>query len=288
MVCLSYCIGVDTDTEDRKLKPSKLRKKRVTEDLNNVLDSTFLNDEGNNFPSDVSSQNCSVISNDFQTEYSDISNKVGESPRQNAKKKKTKNKDDEDGCSSEEERWLHAIESGKLDEVDDELKKIKPKDPKLMTARQRAMLERKTDKDGTEQLLSLPSGYREKVITPEMLEEKAKKLQKRKQLADEKRENDKKKTMERLLKKSESKSVKIGQKQRGFKKSVPHVIYMSSINMNSVSMPPNVPFPLDIPCRKIKSMVFCGREGCGNLKRYSVSKSGIPVCSLACYKAVGN
>lgn len=56
MVCLSYCIGVDTDTEDRKLKPSKLRKKRVTEDLNNVLDSTFLNDEGNNFPSDVSSQ----------------------------------------------------------------------------------------------------------------------------------------------------------------------------------------------------------------------------------------
>lgn len=35
------------------------------------------------------------------------------------------------------------------------------------------------------------SGYREKIVTPEMLEEKAKKLQKRKQLADEKRENDK-------------------------------------------------------------------------------------------------
>jgi INO80 complex subunit B len=34
-------------------------------------------------------------------------------------------------------------------------------------------------------------GYREKVVTPEMLEEKAKKLQKRKQLADEKREHDK-------------------------------------------------------------------------------------------------
>lgn len=42
--------------------------------------------------------------------------------------------------------------------MDDELKKIKPKDPKLMTARQRAMLERKTDKDGPEQLLSLPTG----------------------------------------------------------------------------------------------------------------------------------
>lgn len=46
-------------------------------------------------------------------------------------------------------------------QVDDELKKIKPKDPKLMTARQRAMFERKTDKEpspGGEQLLALPSG----------------------------------------------------------------------------------------------------------------------------------
>lgn len=46
--------------------------------------------------------------------------------------------------------------------VDDELKKIKPKDPKLMTARQRAMLERKTtDKEPgstAEQLLALPTG----------------------------------------------------------------------------------------------------------------------------------
>lgn len=58
-----------------------------------------------------------MISNDFQIEYSDMSSKVGESPRQNSKKKKPKTKDDDDGCSSEEERWLHAIESGKLDEV---------------------------------------------------------------------------------------------------------------------------------------------------------------------------
>lgn len=45
--------------------------------------------------------------------------------------------------------------------MDDELKKIKPKDPKLMTARQRAMFERKIDKDSTpaaEQLMSLPTG----------------------------------------------------------------------------------------------------------------------------------
>lgn len=45
-----------------------------------------------------------------------------------------------------------------LEQVDEELKKIKPKDPKLMTARQRAMLERKTDREPEEQLMALPSG----------------------------------------------------------------------------------------------------------------------------------
>lgn len=54
--------------------------------------------------------------------------------KKNPKTSATKDKDS--GTSSEEERWLDAIESGKLEEVDDELKKIKPKDPKFMTARQ--------------------------------------------------------------------------------------------------------------------------------------------------------
>ncbi|MDK3206292.1 hypothetical protein QMQ04_30740, partial [Escherichia coli] len=79
---------------------------------------------------------------------------------------------------------LKAIETGKLDEVDDELKKITKKDPKLMTARQRAMFDRKTDnKEFIEELVALPSGYREKVLTPEMLQKKAIKSQKRKQQA---------------------------------------------------------------------------------------------------------
>lgn len=76
------------------------------------------------------------------------------------KKKKVKNSKEDQG-SSDEERWLKAIETGKLDEVDDELKKITKKDPKLMTARQRAMFDRKTDnKEFTEELVALPSGMR--------------------------------------------------------------------------------------------------------------------------------
>lgn len=74
------------------------------------------------------------------------------------KKKKIKSNKDDPG-SSDEERWLKAIETGKLDEVDDELKKITKKDPKMMTARQRAMFDRKTDnKEFIEELVALPSG----------------------------------------------------------------------------------------------------------------------------------
>lgn len=77
------------------------------------------------------------------------------------------------------------------------MKKIKPKDPKLMTARQRAMFERKTDtaeqssSSNVEQLMSLPTGYKEKVMTAEAIQKAALKSLKRKQLADEKREKDK-------------------------------------------------------------------------------------------------
>lgn len=209
---------------------------------------------------------------------------VGTSPKVSSSKKKKKGKDS--GTSSEEERWLDAIESGKLEEVDDELKKIKHKDPKLMTARQRAMLERKTDKEtGGEQLLALPTGYREKVMTPEMAQKAALKSQRRKQQADEKREKDKKKTMERLLRKQESKSGKQNSRSRGTKRQIPLVRYRNDLENISIDLPPGTPFPLEskIATDPPKPEI-CGLPNCTNLKRYSCSKTGVPLCSLACYK----
>lgn len=50
--------------------------------------------------------------------------------------------------------------------------------------------------------------------------------------------------MERLLKKSESKSVKIGQKQRGSKKTFPSITYMDRKDLITLSLPADVPFPL--------------------------------------------
>ncbi|XP_012522595.1 INO80 complex subunit B isoform X2 [Monomorium pharaonis] len=213
------------------------------------------------------------------------------SPKGTTTKKKIPkgNKGKDSGTSSEEERWLDAIESGKLEEVDDELKKIKPKDPKLMTARQRAMFERKTDTEpnpGVEQLMSLPTGYKEKVMTAEAIQKAALKSLKRKQLADEKREKDKKKTMERLLKKQESKASKVVSKGKLSKRQVPLVTYRLTIEGSSISLPPGENFPL-FPAkeRSPPKQILCAINQCKNPKKYSCSKTGVPLCSLECYKA---
>lgn len=200
------------------------------------------------------------------------------------KKKKIKYTKGNPG-SSDEERWLKAIETGKLDEVDDELKKIKKKDPKMMTARQRAMFDRKSDKEFTEELVALPSGYREKILTPEMLQKKAIKSQKRKQQADEKREIDKKRTMERLLKKHESKS-KTNAKGRMARNTVNNIIYISKNDQVSLLFPEGVEFPLKKSSIKFPpAQKMCGVDGCENPKKYSCSRTGLPLCSLQCYNA---
>ncbi|XP_070502861.1 INO80 complex subunit B isoform X2 [Chironomus tepperi] len=232
-------------------------------------------------------------------------------------KKNKKTAQQQDDTSSEEERWLEAIESGKLEEVDDELKKIKPKDPKLMTARQRAMYEKNINEtnptsptsksrkslpsttivDGVQAnvsssgqlLLALPNFKIKKEkekqpLTAEDIEKSKEKAQKRKQLADEKREKDKKKTMERLLKKQDSKTVK-STKIRPNKHTIPVISYKNSLDGIYLSYPPNFTFPLT-PKTAIEppKKVLCGIAGCKNPKRYSCSKTNIPLCSLECYK----
>ncbi|XP_042207145.1 INO80 complex subunit B-like [Homarus americanus] len=207
--------------------------------------------------------------------------------KKSGKKKDGKGEDDTD---SEEERWLDAIESGKLEEVDDELKRMK--NPRLMTARQRAMLEKEKKSDGTddtfpvipaEPLLSLPSGFKEKVITQEMLAKKAMKTQKRREQAQEKREEDKKKTVDRLLKKQDSKVGKIS-RLKFSKKEIPMYSYINNKEMATLSVPVSFPFPMEPQSeRKIPVVVLCGAPGCSNPKKYSCSRTGIPLCSLQCY-----
>lgn len=205
-------------------------------------------------------------------------------PKTSAVKPKKKKGRKDSGTSSEEERWLDAIESGKLEQVDDELRKIK--DPKLMTARQRAMYERgNNDKEpisGAEMLMSLPTGYKEKVLTAEAIQKAQIKSQKRKQLADEKREKDKKKTMERLLKKQESKTAKSG-KNRNIKTTVPLISYRNTVKGSTLTIPPNFEFPFQAQkCFVPPEVQRCAL--CESPKRYNCSRTNIPLCSFKCYK----
>lgn len=203
-------------------------------------------------------------------------------------KKKSRTRNKGSGTSSEEERWLDAIESGKLEQVDDELKKIK--DPKLMTARQRAMYERGTDKDpspGGEQLLALPTGYKEKVMTAEAIQKAQIKQQKRKQMADAKREIDKKKTMERLLKKKDSKISKNSKNRLNNKiPPAPAIRYRYTKLFTTITYPPNFDVPIKaLPKREPPPPpTLCAI--CGELKKYNCSKTNIPLCSFKCYKSV--
>lgn len=202
------------------------------------------------------------------------------------KKKEGKGEDDTD---SEEERWLHAIESGKLEEVDDELKRMR--NPRLMTARQRALLEKRTDAPDenfpvipAEPLMALPSGFKEKVVTEEMLAKKAIKTQKRREQAQEKREEDKKRTINRLLKKQEKAQGKIGRHKLS-KQDLPMLTYTNTRDLIAVSFPTN--YEMDIKPKVLQSppaIVFCGAPGCSNPKKYACSKTNIPLCSLQCYK----
>lgn len=201
-------------------------------------------------------------------------------PTVNKKRKKR------DSASSDEERWLTAIESGKLEDVDDELKKIKPKDPALMTARQRAMYDRTgegTSSMSTPTLMSLPTGYKEKVMTAEAIQKAAIKSLKRKQMADEKREKDKKKTMERLLKKQDSKSGK-QLKPKTVRTSAPCILYKQNFDITIMAFPEGYDYPLKSQqAVKPQKIVYCNM-GCGNIKKYSCSRTGVPLCSLQCYK----
>jgi len=216
-------------------------------------------------------------------------------------KSKSKDKKNDGDPSSEEEAWLNALESGKLEEVDEELKKIR--NPKLMTVRQRALLERKgeiqNEENFKEELVALPTGYKETPMTEELLQKKALKSQRRREVAAQKREKEKKRTIDRLLLKRESKNSIKNKINSGSAKA-------STSNATNSSAPVRIScyswkqtadgqchfsIPIDVPSpyltevnREVPKSVRCGIEGCGNVKRYSCSKTALPLCSLKCYR----
>ncbi|XP_050409230.1 INO80 complex subunit B isoform X1 [Patella vulgata] len=178
--------------------------------------------------------------------------------------------------SDEEKQWLDALEAGELDDYG-EIKKNANTKP--LTTRQKALLHGPQDKE----LLQLPSGYKTVELTEEQLQRRQQRAKKRRQQAQEKREKDKKQTLDRLLKKQDSRA----KKGRGSKRSnIPRVRYSLKRDGNTISIPQgfNLPFVPQPPKAPPKPAVKCGVTGCRNTKKYSCSKTGVPLCSLSCYK----
>lgn len=131
------------------------------------------------------------------------------------------------------------------------------------------------------------------IISEEMMQRKMLKARRRRQQAEEKKEKDKKQTIERLLrKKQEAARIKKKKKQE-----MPRVTYRNNQNGIFICLPIGVPFEFqpksnqdhhhhhDQSMDKPKpESVKCARDGCLNAKKYTCSKTKLPLCSLECYK----
>ena len=207
-------------------------------------------------------------------------------PEESKKRKRQKSED-------EEEKWLDAVESGTLHAVDAELKSIR--DPKLMTARQRAMVDRKNNDDfNDEESGHMSLSYTKKCKSSQYVDEeenqriKAMKSAKRKEIELEKRKQDRINTIEKLLNKQEKSTLKNISKivtPTIPSQSSPKIIYIQNGNGATLTFPPGFKFPLEkkLPL-KPPLPIRCSVKNCKNIKRYNCSKTGKPLCSLQCYK----
>ncbi|XP_005807294.1 INO80 complex subunit B isoform X1 [Xiphophorus maculatus] len=177
----------------------------------------------------------------------------------------------------EEERWLDALEKGELDDNGELKKEI---DESLLTARQKALLH----KQQSQPLLELPMGYKEKEMTAEMMQKREERARKRRLQAAKKAEENKNQTIERLTKTSKAK-IKSLKERKSKQNQCPMVRYSDSARGIAISFPAGVPTPVPAPPPPPPAApVNCGVAGCTNFKKYSCSKTGVPLCSLECYR----
>ncbi|KAK7909915.1 hypothetical protein WMY93_014599 [Mugilogobius chulae] len=177
----------------------------------------------------------------------------------------------------EEERWLDALEKGELDDNGDLKKEV---DESLLTARQKALLH----KQQIQPLLELPMGYKEKEMTAEMMQKREERARKRRLQAQKKAEENKNQTIERLTKTSKAK-IKSMRERKSKLNQCPMVRYMDTKAGVAISFPSGVQAPCSAQLRTpVPRPVQCGVSGCENLKKYACSKTGVPLCSLECYK----
>lgn len=121
-------------------------------------------------------------------------------------------------------------------------------------------------------------------MTAEMMQKREERARKRRLQAAKKAEENKNQTIERLTKTSKAK-IKSLKEKKTKQNQCPMVRYSDSAQGIAISFPTGVPTPAPAPpCLPPLPLVICGVSGCTNLKKYSCSKTGVPLCSLECYK----
>ncbi|XP_069488580.1 INO80 complex subunit B [Ambystoma mexicanum] len=179
----------------------------------------------------------------------------------------------------EEERWLEALEKGELDENGELKKEV---DESLLTARQKALLQK-------QQILppaapELPIVLQTQEMTEEMMVKREERARKRRLQAAKKAEESKNQTIERLTKTNKAK-VKTLRERKARQAMCPMIRYSNAVDQITVSFPLGVTCPLppsQLP--EPPAAVLCGVSGCTSAKKYSCSKTGVPLCSLECYR----
>lgn len=127
-------------------------------------------------------------------------------------------------------------------------------------------------------------GYKEKEMTAEMMQKREERARKRRLQAQKKAEDNKNQTIERLTKTSKAKIKSMREKKLKLNQS-PMVRYSDTAQGVVISFPSGVPAPAPAPPRLPPSApVSCGVSGCTNVRKYSCSRTGVPLCSLECYK----
>jgi len=169
-----------------------------------------------------------------------------------------------------------------INQTIDDMEMARKEMPRNLTARQRFKLEG-IDSDDSLLALDFTSG-KKKCETKENLADKALKAQKRKDIETEKKEKIKKKTVDTLLKKKDSKMTKQIKYIRPQIDDSTRITYISNAKERSLTFPKDWAYPLQkgIKLEPPAPILCCV---CSNVKKYNCSKTGKPLCSLACYKA---
>nr|KAF6447117.1 INO80 complex subunit B [Rousettus aegyptiacus] len=189
----------------------------------------------------------------------------------------------------EEQRWLDALEKGELDDNGDLKKEI---NERLLTARQRALLQKAQSQPSPMLPLPVAGDCPAPALTEEMLLKREERARKRRLQAARRAEEHKNQTIERLTK-TAAPSARGGRgsargERRGGRTAAPApmVRYSSGAQGSTLSFPPGVPTPVPVSQRPSLSgpPARCSVPGCPHPRRYACSRTGQALCSLQCYR----